>query len=854
MRTRFSVLIFLFWFPGMTVNLSAQNFIYIDTLLPEDYKVYSLSVVDSQVMWATASKYDILQPDKDHLIKVLRTTDGGASWRVFDVPEARGRLAYTIAGRSPKEAWITTNDIGSSAGKGLLKTTDGGQSWVPALQHRAGGATLHFFDTQRIYCQNSYFLGHSADGGTTWEFDTLQFGPDEYIPLVSGNNSLGIAGDTVWAGTSAGRILRCTDYGKNCIFLEHNLLPDSLYHTSIVFSDHRNGWLPGGNYIYKTADGGLTWQTLENTPISNYYPTALPTEILMEFSKTGDQGITLWAIKSSGVIGSLFSSTNFGQTWRLRDIAGIMYSLDCSPKGQLWIAVRSNPRKYFEKFILQYINYVRHYYSDAYTGIFIYSAVEGSHSLSLLKERQQLKSLRNLDMPVTLIQQERQLRDSITMLKKISYETTENLRDTKTIGVDTASGVIERLQNQYATLILCLDSIYPEFQRNRMDLGVPVPSELQEKIILPGQAILEYFVTDSSVMLVTITKDTLSYVEIKKDFPLDQWVEEFRHNLTAFHTDPGQANNYDSLAAAYTALAYRLYEKLLSPIAASLPKHLIIVPDGALSFLPFEALLTALTAVPTRWQDHAYLLKKHSISYALSATMLREMTVHPHLHEPTVPFYGFAPRYDGDTTLLANLFAGADLRKDLQPLPHSGEEVYKAAKLMGGKYLTGKAASEANFRAKAPEARILHLATHARANAKTGDYSFLVFADQKDSAENEILYARDIYNLQLNADLVVLSACETGLGELQSSEGVISLARAFAYAGAKSIVTSLWSVSDSKTKDLMIDFYKNLRKGMLKDDALRQAKLDFLKRNRGQAAHPFYWAGFVGIGNMEKVK
>ena len=137
------------------------------------------------------------------------------------------------------------------------------------------------------------------------------------------------------------------------------------------------------------------------------------------------------------------------------------------------------------------------------------------------------------------------------------------------------------------------------------------------------------------------------------------------------------ASRYDSLAAAYTGVAHQLYEKLLAPIADSLPEHLIILPDGVLSYLPFEVLLTAApTAAPNRWQDHPYLLKKHSISYAYSATMLREMTVHPHLHEPTVPFYGFAPRYDGDTSLLsmsgsvglilADLVKGLDLSTDVQ--------------------------------------------------------------------------------------------------------------------------------------------------------------------------------------------
>ena len=448
-----------------------------------------------------------------------------------------------------------------------------------------------------------------------------------------------------------------------------------------------------------------------------------------------------------------------------------------------------------------------------------------------------------------MLQQEQKLRDSIERLDKLHILLHEGISDTK---ISTA---ITSIQQQYDALIHQMEASNPNFLRNRNDIRIAYLKEVQGDLLQDGQALIQYTVTDSLIFVGLINKHNIFYHHVKKDFPLDQWVADLRSSLTAFHTDPNCANRYDSLAAAYTSVAQRLYQKLLAPLADSLPERLIIVPDGALGYLPFEVLLTGTpTAAPTRWQEHPYLLKKHDISYAHSATMLREMTVHPHLHEPTVPFYGFAPRYEGDTALLASLFKGTDLRKDLQPLPHSGEEVYKAAGMMGGQYFMGVQATEAHFRANASQACILHLATHGRANPKAGDYSFLVFAEQKDSVENEILYARDIYNLQLNADLVTLSACETGIGELQSGEGIISLARAFALAGAKSIVTTLWSVSDAKTKDLMLDFYRNLRKGQRKDAALRQAKLDFLKRNRGAAAHPFYWAGFVGMGDMKRLR
>lgn len=491
------------------------------------------------------------------------------------------------------------------------------------------------------------------------------------------------------------------------------------------------------------------------------------------------------------------------------------------------------------------INYIR----DAFT------YAEKTKSLLLYEGTQDANALHFSGIPDSLLDREYKLRVDIAYQEQKRFELENQgvaLTDSALLSL---SGRLFDLRQQYESLKKTFETDYSDYYRLKYDLRVEDVPAVQRDLLYPDMALVEYFVGDSAVYIFTIRKQDYSVLEIKKDFPLEQWVAQLRRGMTGFHTDPDMAAQYDSLSALYTEAASNIYEKLVAPIAAKLPAKVIVIPDGVLGYVPFEALLVEKPGNPTRWSQHHYLLNDHSVSYCYSATMLREMLYRRHKQAPDLNFLGFAPQYDGDTALLATLYPYADdMRKDLAPLPHSGEEVFRGARLMKGEAVVGAGATKAAFEEKASRARILHLATHGQANDRAGDYCFLVFADQKDSAENEILYARDIYNLRLNADLVTLSACETGIGELQSGEGIISLARAFAYAGAKSIVTSLWSVSDAKTKDLMLDFYRNLRRGMLKDDALRQAKLDFLKRNRGQAAHPFYWAGFVGIGNMGKVR
>lgn len=454
-------------------------------------------------------------------------------------------------------------------------------------------------------------------------------------------------------------------------------------------------------------------------------------------------------------------------------------------------------------------------------------------------------------IPDAVLEQEKSWKTSINLLEASIAEKNEEAPDsTGALEILALEEKLERLKGRQDSLYKRIEQEYPDYYRLKYDLRVESVASVQQ-LLNADQALVEYFIGDEAVYIFTIGKNNYHVREIKKDFPLEQWVAQLRTGMTAFQTDPKLSLQYDSLSALYAHAAFQLYQKLVAPIAADLPLKVTFVPDGILGYVPFEALLLEPPANPTRWNSHRYLLNDHPISYSYSATLWRDMLQRKNRQEPQLNFLGFAPQYNGDTSLLASRFQHVDdLRKGLAPLPHSGEEVYRAARLMQGQIFVGAEATEAKFTEMAGQARLLHLATHGQANDRAGDYCFLVFSEQKDTVENEILYARDIYNLQLNAELVTLSACETGIGEQQGGEGIISLARAFAYAGAKSIVTSLWSVSDAKTKDLMVDFYKNLRKGMRKDEALRQAKLDFLKRNKSENAHPFYWAGFVGIGKM----
>lgn len=520
---------------------------------------------------------------------------------------------------------------------------------------------------------------------------------------------------------------------------------------------------------------------------------------------------------------------------------------------------------------------IRHIYEEAIaielevvaqnTGTAPESAIttnEKSKAFLLYAGIRENQAIRFSGIPEEIRKKELNLKQGINQLEYARNEAlkaltkSENDKDSLTMDL---TGKLLDIRRTYEALIKTIEDQYPEYYRLKHDLTTAGLIDIQQSLP-PDQALLEYFVGDSSIFIFLVKKNDYRAIEVKKDFPLEDWVKQLRHGIYGYHTaDPNLKTDdlRDSCASEYIESATALYQKLLAPVDSLLPRRVVIVPDGALGYIPFEALLTDRPKRANRFHEYPYFGgqtgKEHSISYCYSATLLREMTTRQHRQTPGKSFLAYAPYYDGDTTLLASRSIDPNNPANrLPPLKYATEEVEALHDIMGGKAVIGRSARKDSLIQEAGQYRIVHLSTHGKANDKVGDYSFLAFSEVKDSVDNEWLYVRDIYNLSLNADMVVLSACETGIGELKRGEGIISLARAFAYAGAKSIVTTLWSVDDAKTKDLMLFFYRHLKQGMTKDEALAKARSDYFEKYKSGDAHPYFWAGFIGIGDMGAVK
>ena len=257
------------------------------------------------------------------------------------------------------------------------------------------------------------------------------------------------------------------------------------------------------------------------------------------------------------------------------------------------------------------------------------------------------------------------------------------------------------------------------------------------------------------------------------------------------------------------------------------PGKVRILTDKGLAQVPFSIL---------RQNDH-YLLDSYNFMYMNSLMEFEGASKHK---DPKL--LSFAP-FTTNTNI--SELRGSSLVDNLGELPGSTKELDNISKLWPGLTFKGQDATEAAFRKHAPSAGIIHLATHSLVDHNNPMNSVIVFSENNQNEEDGLLHTYELLNMKLNASLVTLSACNTGVGKYYEGEGMISLATGFNMAGVDNIVMSLWPVPDQTTSVIMTSFYSYLQKGKEVSEALRQAKLDFISSQDENLKHPYYWAGFV---------
>jgi CHAT domain-containing protein len=345
---------------------------------------------------------------------------------------------------------------------------------------------------------------------------------------------------------------------------------------------------------------------------------------------------------------------------------------------------------------------------------------------------------------------------------------------------------------------------------------------------------LEYVVTDDNIGIFILRPNPRSTDPQLKYVNLPGSADEVRRKVADFHSALAQRD------PGYDSLGRELYGLLIAPVANELQdvRTVCIIPDEFLWTLPFQALTTT---------GGNYFLQEYSLYYAPSLTILNELTLRRRQQASNESLIAFGnPVIGKDEKLNQNLHPIADAETEV-----AGVE--RAVRSSVKKVFVGAQAEEKTFKALAPQYATIHVATHGVLDNREPLNSYLLLTRTDGDSENDgLLRAGEIVDMHLNADLAVLSACETGNGRISAGEGVVGMSWAFLVAGARSVVVSQWRVNSASTSKFMQNFYGALARhndpvGPDKSQALREASLSLLKDRRYR--HPFYWAGFVLVSS-----
>ena len=373
-------------------------------------------------------------------------------------------------------------------------------------------------------------------------------------------------------------------------------------------------------------------------------------------------------------------------------------------------------------------------------------------------------------------------------------------------------------------------SITPEISILKSNVHRAVTLKELQASLSPSEAVLEYVIDEPTSYCVVITRETVRIVKLPGKQVISPLVTAYLSEVKAKHCAQDQARG--------------LYDVLLDSIPEVQSKEqLVIIRDGQLHLVPFDALLD---------HDNHYVVESQTVVYSPSATsfFLLRTAAQPKDLERTVLAIGGVPYERSNLTQSAVTRGYSETA--LSNLPGSREEALAAAAAFPTRsrtLLLGDRATESAFK-KESRHRIIHLAVHAIANETQPEHAALVLLSDPAHDEDGFLQASEIVQIPLNADLVVLSACDTAVGPLEGQEGISTLSRAFLLAGARTVVSTLWSVQDDTTLYLMKTFYGELNRKKRVPDALAAAKRKMLKTFDAKAI-PYYWAGFTVEGVAE---
>lgn len=503
---------------------------------------------------------------------------------------------------------------------------------------------------------------------------------------------------------------------------------------------------------------------------------------------------------------------------------------------------------------------------------FYFSQKSKSKLLEEFTEKINQKNKYNL--PQTLIRREKLLQEKINYYeqKYIENSVIENkFRDTlfryyrKLINTsnllnNTYKDSLFSFNQEYQKLKEEFKEKYPNYYNFKYNRNVISIKEIQKKL-QPKTALIDYNLNEKTIEIFLITKTKFIAKQVRVDTNIDSLVYSFRNSISKHY------RKTDFIKNAYQIFlkdGKTLYDFLIKPIEKELDskEKLMIIVSGILSQLPFETLIKEeINSENINLAKLDFLIKKHEISYNYSINLWKN-SLQKTAKNKTIKgrLLAMAPVFNIDRSMITELVEKNQSRKmnaedfvNLGKLPATEKAVEQVCKeankygIMTEKYLFEQA-NEDIFKAKSFDKKYILLATHGKTNDNKPTLSGLFFAYPKNinnSKNDGFLFANETYCLDLKADLLVLYACETGIGKIKKGEGTMALSRGFIASGAANIIQTLWEIQDISTKDLVIDLFNNIFENKNYSKALREAKLKMIS----YGISPFHWSGLVLIGN-----
>jgi len=465
----------------------------------------------------------------------------------------------------------------------------------------------------------------------------------------------------------------------------------------------------------------------------------------------------------------------------------------------------------------------------------LFQLAESARGKILVADLQERMAIKMNGVPDSLIQRQKILHHEIGLITRKKLTQKAYMYDYPGHSYWDDLGEMIDLNFENDSLIKKFETRIPGFSELKNIHPLMTASDIKAKLS-ENEVLLEYFWADSSLYFFVFTRESYHVRRISLEKTLLSRIANFQKSIKRadFHNFP--------------VLSHNLYEILIEPVNKYLEgkNHLIIIPDEVLSSLPFEALITQKSEAgnKTGYPDFHYLIKDFEISYYFSSAAYLDAKQR-NLSKP-YSFLGFAPVFSNQQNQVPSL----------DPLASSLPEVSTIVSLFRNdsdqaQIMANSEATKSNFLQSAGKFTHIHIATHSVIDESHPDQMGLAFAvesstNSRENHENSILWRDEIENIDLQADLLVLSACATGNGKMTKTEGMLAMPRSFCLAGVANIIYTLWNIPDRQTKDFMIDFYRRFLSGKSYSSALRATKLKMISRS--ETSLPYLWAGFVLLG------